>query len=87
MTRYRYDNAHNGRPVTSHEVVMVGRRVMKVTTRHVGRSIWVATGVVSEEIPTGARLTRPCELKATGSTEEEAVHNLRQRVSQLQFDE
>ncbi len=83
MKQYRSHNARNGRPVTSHDVLMVGRRVAKVTTRHIGDSIWVATGMVSEEIPTGPRLARPRELRATGSTEEDAIHNLRQQIYEL----
>jgi hypothetical protein len=84
MQKYVGYNARNGRPpVETCEVLIVGGRVVKFQTRHIGESVWIASAVVSEQVPTGPRLARPIELSATGVTEEDAIQTLRQRVMEL----
>jgi hypothetical protein len=70
-------------PVERHDLVIVSGRVVKVETRHIADSIWAATGLISEQIPTGPRLRGSRELSATGRTEREAIDSLKQRIARL----
>lgn len=64
-------------------VIVVAGRVVEVETIHAGKSVWVATGRVSEPLPTGPFLRSPVEITATGHTEESAVNALCRRVEHI----
>jgi hypothetical protein len=83
MDRFILRHAHHDWPATSHTVMMIGGRVVKVQTQHVGESCWIAIGVVSEPVPTGPRLARPESVSARGATEADALQALRRQVLEL----
>ena len=71
------------RPIEHRDLQVMAGRIVDIETRHVGESLWLAIGRVSESIPTRRRLETPIEITETGRTEDEAVFNLRSRVALL----
>ncbi len=81
--RSHYPRFKNGIPVERRDVVIACGRVVQVATQHVGASVWVATGLVSEPLPSGPQLKSPVEVTATGRTESEAIEKLKHRVEEF----
>jgi hypothetical protein len=77
--------SRNHRPVEHRDVVIVAGRVVKVRTQHVSSAIWLATGTVSERLPSGPQLASPLEVSATGATEEQAIEALKRRVEEFNY--
>ncbi|MFW6075955.1 MAG: hypothetical protein ACOC9Y_10190 [Chloroflexota bacterium] len=70
-------------PIEHKSIIIVAGRVVEVETLHVGASAWVATGCVSEPLPSGPFLDSPLEITATGPTEDQAVRGLRRRIEEI----
>jgi hypothetical protein len=73
-------------PAEKRDVLVISNRVVELATHHVGESVWVATGRVSEPLPSGLRLQSPLEVTATGTTEQAAIRELRHRIEEMGFD-
>jgi hypothetical protein len=73
-------------PAESRDVLVISNRVVEFVTHHVAESVWVATGKVSEPLPSGLQLQSPLEVTATGTTEQAAIRELRQRIEEMEFD-
>lgn len=78
--------ARSDRPTEHKSIIVVTGRVVEVETLHVGASAWVATGRVSEPLPSGPFLDSPLEITATGRTEDQAVLALRRRIEKIARD-
>lgn len=72
-------------PAERRDVLVISNRVVELETQHVAESVWVATGRVSDPIPTGLRLESPLEVTATGTTEVDAIRELRRRIEAMEF--
>jgi hypothetical protein len=80
MEQRKHFGTRRGHPVTNHNVMVVAGRVVRIQTQHVGESNWVATGHLSESLPTRKRLASPMVVSATGRTEEQAIEALKQLI-------
>jgi hypothetical protein len=79
---YTHDHSiprKNG-PIVRRDLLVIGDRVVRIQTKQLSETIWIATGYVSPELPTGKHLPGPTEIRATGSTESEAIEALRHRI-------
>jgi hypothetical protein len=70
-------------PAESRGVVIIADRVVELETHHIGEAVWLATGRVSEPLPSSPRLQSPVELTATGATEHAAIEILRRRIEDM----
>jgi hypothetical protein len=82
MKRLDSYSARRDRPVEHRDVQVVAGRVVQIRTQHIGDSFWLATGWISEALPTGPRLRPPIELSATGQTELECVEELKRLIAE-----
>ena len=81
MTRLsKHNNSSRRLPIEHRDLQIVSGRVVKIQTQHIGEAVWLATGQVSQRLPTGPRLPSPTEVTATGKTEIEAIENLKHAV-------
>jgi hypothetical protein len=80
MERQNHFQTRRERPIVNRNVVVVAGRVVSIQTQHLGESHWIATGYVSEALPTGKWLGAPNCLSASGRTETHAIESLKQLI-------
>ena len=83
MTRHKTNGSRTNRPVENRDVLVVAGRIVRVRTQHVGDALWIATGTVSEPLPSGPQLESPIEVTATGSSETKAIDGLKRRIEEF----
>jgi hypothetical protein len=70
-------------PVPHRQLRVVSNRVVDLETRQIHDALWLAVALVSDPLPTGPHLASPIELVESGTTEQEAVSNLEQRIASI----
>lgn len=80
MNSHEHHKAREGTPVRKRDIQIVGRRVVKIQTQCIAESVWVASGHVSDPLPTERWLSSPQEFSSCGSTEQEAIERLKRRI-------